>query len=69
MKNEKIPLQIFENCGRETWYQFSLALYLLILVKQWLNKESLVMSSEITTKWKETQIRNDSSYWTFRKNI
>jgi hypothetical protein len=25
MKNEKIPLQIFENCGRETWYQFSLA--------------------------------------------
>jgi hypothetical protein len=27
MKNEKIPLQIFENCGRETWYQFSLALY------------------------------------------
>jgi hypothetical protein len=26
MKNEKIPLQIFENCGRETWYQFSLAL-------------------------------------------
>jgi hypothetical protein len=25
MKNEKIPPQIFENCGRETWYQFSLA--------------------------------------------
>jgi hypothetical protein len=25
MKNEKIPLQIVENCGRETWYQFSLA--------------------------------------------
>ena len=27
MKNEKIPLQIFENCGRETQFQFSLALY------------------------------------------
>jgi hypothetical protein len=26
MKNEKIPLQIFENCGQETWYQFSSAL-------------------------------------------
>jgi hypothetical protein len=25
MKIEKNPLQIFENCGRETWYQFSLA--------------------------------------------
>jgi hypothetical protein len=35
MKSEKIPLQIFENCGRETWYQFSLALLVFITFICW----------------------------------